>query len=108
MRNKAMLSDIRDIDTLLTYLYMDEKHAIILNNGLTNLKITMDENGDIQAENLSFPGTKFPFSNDFTIATMLAAIQQQQDLTPEMPNTQFQSRWEEIKTIAGVCRVLNL
>ena len=47
MRTKDELFLLGEVSTLLQYLFMSEKHTITFSNGLTNLKIRMNENFNI-------------------------------------------------------------
>ena len=50
-----LLKGIDEISTLLRFLYMDESHSIVINNGLCDLRIRMTASMDILAQNLQFP-----------------------------------------------------
>ena len=46
-RTKEKLKQIEEMDTLWKYLYLNEENYIILNNGMNNIKLTMNANGRI-------------------------------------------------------------
>ena len=76
MRTKDELFMLGEISTLLQYLFMSESHTITFNNGLTNLKIRMDENFNILCQNLSFPDIpESNFTEQMTPLYMLGVIQ---------------------------------
>ena len=55
MRTKEhLLHTFNDVNILLQYLYMDEKHTITVSNGMTDLRIKLNEDFTAQAMNLSF------------------------------------------------------
>ena len=108
MRTKDELFMLGEISTLLQYLFMSESHTIIFNNGLTNLKIRMDENFNILCQNLSFPD--IPESNSteqMTPLYMLGVIQILHNTPPSEFKDSFKNRWEEIKKITLANLALN-
>lgn len=46
-RTKEKLKQIEEMDTLWKYLYLNEENYIIFNNGMNNIKLTMNANGRI-------------------------------------------------------------
>lgn len=46
-RTKAKLKQIEEMDTLWKYLYLNEGNYVIFNNGMNNIKLTMNANGKI-------------------------------------------------------------
>ena len=108
MRTKDELFMLGEISTLLQYLFISESHVITFNNGLTDLKIRMDENFEIWCENLSFPDVpESNFTEQMTPLYMLGVIQILQNTPPvEFPRA-FKNRWEEISQITLVNLSLN-
>lgn len=97
MRNIDMLKAIGDTGTLLQYLYCSPDNAIVFNNGVTNLELTMNDDGYILVKNLNFP--KSPptdFANQLTVLVMLEIIDQLKTQPPKIKNTTLKSRWDEI------------
>ena len=81
MRTKDELFLLGEVSTLLQYLFMSEKHTITFSNGLTNLKIRMNENFNILCQNLSFPDIpECDFTEQMTPLYMLGVIQILQEL----------------------------
>ena len=108
MRTKDELFLLGEVSTLLQYLFMSEKHTITFSNGLTNLKIRMNENFNILCQNLSFPDIpECDFTEQMTPLYMLGVIQILQELPPEEFKGSFKSRWDEIKTVTLVNLALN-
>lgn len=108
MRTKDELFQLGEVSTFLQYLFMSEKHTITYNNGLTNLKIRMDENFNILCQNLSFPDVpECDFTEQMTPLYMLGVIQILQETPPEEFKGSFKSRWDEIKTITLTNLALN-
>ena len=46
-RTKAKLKQIEEMDILWKYLYLNEGNYVIFNNGMNNIKLTMNANGKI-------------------------------------------------------------
>ena len=46
-RTKEKLKQIKEMDTLWKYLYLNEENYVIFNNGMNNIKLTMNANGRI-------------------------------------------------------------
>lgn len=108
MRTKDELFMLGEISTLLQYLFLSESHTITFNNGLTNLKIRMDENFNILCQNLSFPDLpESNFSEQMTPLYMLGVIQILQETPSEEFKGSFKNRWDEIKTVTLANLALN-
>ncbi len=89
-----------EIQILLRYLYMNEDHAIVFDNGLCKLEIKMTPSMDLTARNLNFPD--FPATHRAIELPELLGIIEQLEETPavEYPDS-FANRWEEVKTICA-------
>lgn len=108
MRTKDELFMLGEVSTLLQYLFLSENHTITFNNGLTDLKIRMDENFNILCQNLSFPDLpESDFSEQMTPLYMLGVIQILQETPPEEFKESFKSRWDEIRQITLANLALN-
>lgn len=109
MRIKSTLLALRDISVLYQYLYMDEKHTITFNNGITDLTLRMTDGLSVLCKNQRFPN--LPESNwteEFTPANCLSIIEILKEMPPEeFKNLHFENRWEEIKTITHTDVSLN-
>lgn len=46
-RSKEKLKQIEEMDILWKYLYLNEENYVIFNNGMNNIKLTMNANGRI-------------------------------------------------------------
>ena len=55
MRTVNTLLDLEEIPILWQYLYMNEDHYVIVDNGVAKLEIRMRENCSFHAKNLNFP-----------------------------------------------------
>lgn len=109
MRNKQDLLDLNDIAILYQYLYMSEDHFVIVNNGLADLKLYMDDNFNIMCLNLNYPDLSPMSYNDMlSISNLLGIIDfLKNDKEHIEIKNQFDSRWLEIKTITATTLVLN-
>ena len=100
MRNVDTLLDLEELPILLQYLYMDEDHRIVVDNGLTQLEIRMTEDGYFRAKNLKYPDVpELYYTENMTIPNMLGIIDQLKNVPAVEFPTCFASRWEEIKMI---------
>lgn len=100
------MKDIKDFEifdniaVLNKFLYMDKNNYIDYNNGITILKITLNDDYEYQVVNLNFPNSKpTNFSQEMTIPVIENIIDYLKEQKPEMKNTMFKNRWEEISTI---------
>ena len=102
MRTTETLFDMEEIPILYQYLYMDENHKIIVDNGLTQLEIRMNDGCYFIAKNLKFPDVpEHSYTDMMTIPNMLGIIEQLKHVPAVEFPTCFTSRWEEIKTITN-------
>lgn len=100
MRTKDTLFALENVAILFQYLFMNGDYAVTFNNGLTDLKLRMDENCSVLCLNLNFPDTpEMDFSSQMTPAYTLDVIQTLQTMPPEEYKESFTNRWDEIKTI---------
>lgn len=106
MKTKQDLQEIKEISTLITYLFIDENNSITFNNGVADLQVNMNENFTFKCINLNFPqlGAN-DFTEQFTITYILGVIDVLKE-TPPVCNS-FTSRWDEIKTEVGITNTLN-
>lgn len=108
MRTKDNLFLLGEVSTLLQYLFMSEEHTITFDNGITDLKIRMDENFHILCKNLRLPNVpESDFTEQMTPAYTLGVIQILQKTPPIEFGESFQNRWDEIKTITSTNLALN-
>lgn len=108
MRSKTVLWQLEEIPILLQYLYMSEDHNIVINNGLTDMQIRIDDNMDVWCKNLSFPHVpELRYSDHLSPEGCLDTIW----ILRQMPAVEFPerftSRWEEIKEITLANMALN-
>lgn len=98
MRSKDILFEFEDFAILCQYLYLNPEHYIIINNGIVDLKLQMDDNLKILCTNMNFselPPMNFSsrFYDEFP-----GIIEKLKEQKPLEFNT-FKSRWDEIKEI---------
>lgn len=109
MRSKDILKEFEDITIFNQYLYMNEENYIDYFNGITTLRIKMNEDCEYLAINLAFPNLKpLKCSNDMTINFIRHIIENLKRQEPILKNTRFQNRWEEIKDTTLANLFLNL
>ena len=110
MRIVDYMVDIEEISTLLLYLYIKEENTITYNNGLTDLRIRMDDHFNIRCTNLKFPDLPdMNFNDQMTVPYMLGLIDQLRKQKPEIYSSNIISnRWQEINTEVKTVRALNM
>lgn len=108
MRSIDGIKDLKDITTLLLYLYMEEGKTVTYNNGLTDMRIRMDSNFNIWGTNLKFPDLPdMNFNEQMTVPYMLGIINILKNTDPvEFPGS-CESRWNEIHAQVGTMMTLN-
>ena len=100
MRNIKEFEIFDNIAVLNKFLYMDKNNYIDYNNGITILRIALNDDYEYQVVNLNFPNSKpTNFSQEMTIPVIENIIDYLKEQKPEMKNTMFKNRWEEISTI---------
>ena len=108
MRSKAILFQLDDIPILLQYLYMNEDHHVVINNGLTDMRIRIDDNMDVWGKNLSFPQIpEMRWNEHLCPEGCLDVIYMLQHAPATDFPERFQSRWDEIKEITLANLALN-
>ena len=105
MRTKDNLLGLHNISILFQYLYMSKDHYFIYNNGLTDLKVYMDDNFYIWTINLKYPDLA-PMRQDYSVNTWLAIIDKLKEAKPI--RSYFENAWEEIFKITEANMFLNL
>ena len=100
MRDIKEFEIFDNIAVLNKFLYMDKNNYIDYNNGIAILRITLNDDYEYQVVNLNFPNSKpTNFSQEMTIPVIKNIIDDLKKQKPEMKNTMFKNRWEEISTI---------
>ena len=109
MRRKDVLFKLEDISILLQYLYMSEAHSVVINNGLTDLRIRLDENLNAWCQNLTFPDTpELRFDTELSPEGCVDIIWElSQHPAVEFPD-RFDNRWDEIKELTRANMSLNI
>lgn len=105
MRNKDDLFELEKISVLLQYLYIDKDAYIQYNNGLTDLKVYMDEDFHIWSINMHFPDLP-PMSFEPSVNHWLGIIDKLKE-TPPARFTWFKNQWEEVAACSSANVSLN-
>lgn len=108
MRNKNILFSFEEIAILLQYLYIDEANTILVNNGLCDLQIRMDDYCHFWCKNMNFPDHETSYDDEMTVYMFQQIIQYCKEAPPVQFPNHFNNRWEEIKNIASMNLALNL
>jgi hypothetical protein len=104
MRSKAILRELDDVLVLYRHLYMNPENRIVVNNGMADLEIRLDENLQFYCKNLNFPdspGTNY--SEQMTLCFCLDAV----DYLKEQKSQSFKSMWDEIKFMTSATMAIN-
>lgn len=102
MRNNVRLLDTTEnMKVIYQYLYMSEEHAIIVNNRMTDLELSMDDDGNILCRNMNYPDLPKTRYNDKMNLAVIEAIVSQLEAQPAQKDY-FNNRWEEVKEITNV------
>ena len=93
---------MEEIHILYQYLYMDGRNSIIVDNGVTQLQIRMNDGCYFISKNIKFPDVpEISYTDMMTIPNMLGIIDQLKNVPAVEFPTCFTNRWEEIKTITN-------
>lgn len=96
MRTKEhLLHTFNDVKILLQYLYMDEKHTITVSNGITDLRIKLNEDFTAQAMNLSFPELGYSY-RPMDFREWYGCVKQLKNMPSTSPMFVGKTAWEEI------------
>lgn len=109
MRTKDVLFDFERIAILLQYLYISPDHRITFNNGVTDLRIRMNDELEILCQNLSFPNLpETNFTADICSPNQcLGIIELLENMPAEEFPKSFKNRWEEINELTKSNLALN-
>lgn len=91
-KTKEKYNEISEIDYLLKYLFLNEVNYIIFNNGIVNLKITMDPKCNLKSKIADDPYDKETIFQ-IRIPTLLEIIKQ---LKRKATSSSFSNEWERI------------
>lgn len=108
MRNKNTLFSFEEIPILLQYLYMDEANTVLVNNGLCELQIRMDDNCRFWYKNMNFPDHEASYDCEMTVDTLQRIIRYLKEAPPVQFPKHFKNRWAEISDIVSMNLALNL
>ena len=98
MRTKTMLKELDDVLIFYQYLYMNPDNRVVVNNGMTNLGIRLDENMRFYCKNLSFPHLPdMSYSEQMTLSQCLGVIDYLKEQKPKQFPDTFKSEWEEMR-----------
>lgn len=98
MRTKYVLfEDFDRVKILCQYLYMDENHYIDVDNGLTTLRIRMNDSFGFTCKNLKFPDLpELNYTEEMSIRQIIGICYKLEEM-PAIHNFGFKNRWQELK-----------
>ena len=105
MREKEILEKMKEVTILNQFLYMNEDNFIEYNqDDGTTLEIRLNEDLDYISNYSKSCGAlshlvPLRVTNSMTLTTLIGIIENIKKQKPEMKNTMFKNRWEEISTI---------
>lgn len=79
---------------------MNEEHSITVNNGVCDLRLSIDENLRIWQKNLNFPDLDSTV-REIQLSELIAIVEQLKEQNPQVYH-RFINRWEEIKQITTI------
>ena len=106
-RTKEKLKQIEEMDTLWKYLYLNEENYIIFNNGMNNIKLTMNANGRIFSTIADDPDD-FPTIRQIDFCEIFEIIKQlkKQESTFK-GSSSIKSEWDRITAFVRMNMSLN-
>jgi len=107
MREKEALKDLSDVLVLYQYLYMDSANRIIINNGMAELEIRLNENFEFFCRNLNFPDLpEMCHTMQMTLSYCIGVIACLKEQKPKLFPRVCGSEWDVIKTITASAMAL--
>ena len=106
-RTKEKLKQIEEMDILWKYLYLNEENYVIFNNGMNNIKLTMNANGRIFSAIADDPDD-FPTIRQVDFCEIFEIIKQlkKQESTFK-GSSSIKSEWDRIMAFVRMNMVLN-
>ena len=109
MREKEVLKDLNDVLVLYQYLYMDPANRIVVDNGMAELEIRLDEKLRFYSKNMSFPHLPdMYYSEQMTLPCCLGIIKYLKGQKPIQFPDAFESLWDEIRDMTLRAVAMNL
>lgn len=99
MRDKDILKLMEEIAILNQFLYMEENNYVEFKNGDFIRVLKINENLDYVASIKNFSLIPLKVNSDMNIRVLGDIVEQLKEQKPLMKNTNFKSRWEEIKNV---------
>lgn len=107
MRTKDNLKLMEEITILNQFLYMDENNYIEFRNGDFIRVLKINDNLDYIASIKNSSLIPLKVNSDMNIRVLGDIIEQLKEQKPFMKDTNFKSRWEEIKEITKANLYMN-
>lgn len=107
MRNKDNLKLMEEITILNQFLYMDENNYIEFRNGDFIRVLKINDNLDYIASIKNSSLIPLKVNSDMNIRVLGDIIEQLKEQKSFMKDTNFKSRWEEIKEITKANLYMN-
>ena len=103
MRKIEKLEKIEEINTLLKYLYLNEGNYVTFNNGMTDIRLTMNEDGNLLSVINDDPDD-YPTARKIYVPEAFEIISQ----LKEQEYNEKDSVWDRIKAYVSMNMSLNL
>lgn len=106
-RPKEKLKQIEEMNILWKYLYLNEKNYVVFNNGMNNIKLTMNANGRIFSTIADDPDD-FPTVRQVDIPEVFEIIKQLKNQESSFKgSSEIKSEWGRIKAFVRMNISLN-
>lgn len=95
-----ILAIFDEVNILLKYLYISEEHFVEFKNSIgVPFRMWMDDKCEIFRKNLNFSDDVPPIQGDVTHLELSGIVDQLKKQPAVVFPDQFESRWEEVKTM---------
>ena len=106
-RPKEKLKQIEEMDILWKYLYLNEENYVVFNNGINNIKLTMNANGRIFSVIADDPDD-FPTVRQVDIPEIFEIIKQLKKQESSFKgSSEIKSEWDRITAFVRMNISLN-
>jgi len=107
MRTNDVLKELDDVLVLYQYLYIDPENRIVVDNGMAELEIRLDEDLQFHYRNLNFPHLpEMDYSEQMTLNACTAVVDCLKRQKPKQFPGSCNSEWDEIRAVTSASMTL--